>query len=182
VHIILNKRKIKQFPFETILCIMQNMKQFKTYSLGLTQAKSFRLFKYNADQVLKEYGINSIEWATLGLIYEDNKNCIAINKKQIAEKLGLKKPFITKLIQSLKKKKLVREIVNEKDMRSENIELTEKGLEFVEKVEDYLYTIYSKFLFAVGEKEFSDYYKFIQKVATYSDSLRKEYSLGDLKA
>lgn len=161
---------------------MQNMKQFKTYSLGLTQAKSFRLFKYNADQVLNQYGINSIEWATLGLIYEDNKNCVAINKKQISEKLGLKKPFITKLIQSLKKKKLLKEIPNAKDLRSENIELTDKGLEFVEKVESYLYDIYSKFLFAVGEKEFTQYYNFIQKVAAYSDSLRQEFSLDDLKA
>ena len=158
------------------------MKKFQTYSLGLTQAKSFRLFKYKADQVLKEYGINSIEWATLGIIYDDNKNCIDINKKQIAGKLGLKKPFITKLIQSLKRKKLLKEVPNIKDLRSENIVLTDKGSLFVENVEKNIYEMYSKFLFAIGEEEFFNYYKFIQKVAFYSDSLQKEFTLNDLKA
>ncbi len=159
-----------------------NMNKFKTYSLGLTQAKSFRLFKYKADQVLNEYGINSIEWATLGLIYEDNIKNVSITKKQIANKLGLKKPFITKLIQSIKKKKLLREVPNTEDMRSEKIELTEKGLEFVIDVEKKIYKMYSNFLFSIGEEEFLKYYSFIQKVAYYSDSLQKEFMINDLKA
>ncbi len=155
------------------------MNKFKTYSLGLTQAKSFRLFKYKADQVLNEYGINSIEWATLGLIYDDNVKNINITKKQIATKLGLKKPFITKLVQSIKKKNLLREIPNPDDMRSENIELTAKGVEFVIDVEKKIYKMYSSFLFSIGEDEFLKYYSFIQKVALYSDSLQKEFALDE---
>ncbi len=139
----------------------------KTYTLGLLQAKSFRFLKQKGNSLLAKYELNTTQWAILGLIYENK----AATKTELSNTLLFKKPFLTRIIADLKKRKYLIETQDKKDKRSEILTLTEYGKKFVENTEAEISFFYNMFLSFFDEKELSAYTEFISKVSKMSDTL-----------
>ena len=147
----------------------------KTYTLGLLQAKSFRFLKQKGNSLLSQYNLNTTEWAILGLIYENKKS----TKTELSNILLFKKPFLTKIISELKKKKFLIETRDKTDKRSEILTLTNYGEKFVEKTEEEISFFYNIFLSFFDAKELEAYINFISKISKMSDSMKETRDKSD---
>jgi DNA-binding MarR family transcriptional regulator len=106
-----------------------------TYSTGLIQAKAYRILKQRTNSLLSPYKLNSLEWALLGLLY-DNEDGFKSN--ELAELLGVEAPFITVMIDTLESRKLVKRSISKKDKRIKIITASSKAKDLVPKIEKEL--------------------------------------------
>ena len=112
--------------------------QMKTYTLGLLQASVYRGLKRVTAEHLLAYNISTIQWALLGILYESAEG---IRTTQLAQQLGVTKPFITKSIKDLEAKGLVEtDKTAHFDKRSVSICLSKKGRGLVPKIETHMRT------------------------------------------
>jgi MarR family transcriptional regulator for hemolysin len=106
-----------------------------TYAIGLLQAKAYRILKQHTTKALSKYEISTVEWAFLGLLYENKDGLRSI---EVAHELGVKPPFITSILNNFDKKHLVDISDDSKDSRAKVLRLTKEGNKFVDEVESYL--------------------------------------------
>ncbi len=107
-----------------------------TYRSGLLQARVYRALKTYTGEKLSAYGISTIDWALLGIVYDRPEG---IRANALADELGVEAPFITVLFGKLKKMGILDSKVDLKDSRAKNIFVTPKGKLFIPKVEATLY-------------------------------------------
>lgn len=106
---------------------------FKTYHVGLLQAKAYRVLRsYMADS-LKKYQLTAMEWTLLGYIAENSKD--GTNISDLAEWFGVEMSLITNSINKLSDKGLVSRTASKKDKRIRIAKITKKGATQVETIE-----------------------------------------------
>jgi DNA-binding MarR family transcriptional regulator len=106
-----------------------------TYKAGLLQAKAYRVFKKHTGNLLQPYGINTLDWALLGLIFEAPKG---VRLSTLALDLGVEAPLVTRMTSMLEKKGFVSFAPDATDSRARLAFLTQKGKESVNKIESML--------------------------------------------
>ncbi len=84
--------------------ILLNPSILTTYNTGLLQTKAYRILKSHTTELLRPYGITTIEWAFLGVLKDHKQGLRAVT---IAQIIGVEQPFVTVLSNHLKKKQLV---------------------------------------------------------------------------
>lgn len=104
-----------------------------TYAMGLLQAKAYRVLKNQTTEALKDFGISTIEWALLGLLY-DNKEGLSFI--MLATLLGVEAPFVTAMVHSLEKNNLVMRKSDKNDKRAKIVSLTAAGKNNIPKIEE----------------------------------------------
>lgn len=107
-------------------------KQYTTYAIGLLQAKSYRTLKKNTTAFLASYDLTTVDWALLGILYETQNEVML---SEVADVLGVKAPFVTRVIKKLQQKALVLVQPNASDTRAKDITLTQNGKDLVILVE-----------------------------------------------
>lgn len=106
-----------------------------TYNTGLLQAKAYRALKHHTHSILKPYNISSLDWALLGVLF-DQVNGYKLN--ELSQLLGIEPPFASVMVGALEEKKLVQRISSEEDKRAKVITLTQTGRELVPVIEQDL--------------------------------------------
>ena len=102
-----------------------------TYRVGLIQAKAYRILKQKTTALLKPYDLSTIEWAFLGLLFDNH----TVRPTTAAEELGVEAPFVTVMTSRLKKKGLIITQKDASDSRAKILVLTPLGKAFVERIE-----------------------------------------------
>lgn len=115
--------------------ILNYKKLTSTYAVGLIQAKAYRVLKQKTNLLLKPYHLTTVEWALLGILFE---NPDGETLTDLAEALGVKGPFVTRLASALTKKDLVVVRKSMQDSRVRTITLTDKGKKLVVHIENSL--------------------------------------------
>lgn len=106
--------------------------QLTTYKIGLLQAKAYRLLKQKTSSLLEKYNISAIEWALLGLLFDQKEGYKLI---EIADLLGVEAPFVTVMIDSLEHRRLVKRTTSNQDKRAKRVVLTAQGVTKVPQIE-----------------------------------------------
>lgn len=107
----------------------------KTYRVGLLQTKAYRVLKHQTTKLLEPYGISSVEWAMLGLLYDASKG---LRSKKLADELGVEAPFVTTINSKLLDLGYIIHVSDPEDNRAKLVCLTSKGKKFVDETEVYL--------------------------------------------
>ncbi|MES2985759.1 MAG: MarR family winged helix-turn-helix transcriptional regulator [Patescibacteria group bacterium] len=128
--------------FDLVKKIQTAIKHRTTYRVGLLHAKVYRLLKVITGEKLLEHNISTIDWALLGILYDDEKG---LRFSALSDELIVEPPFVTVLVRELTKKELVETKSDPLDSRAKNVFITAKGRKFVEKVEVEL-RVHMKFL------------------------------------
>lgn len=152
--------------FSDIIRIMRNPSLITTYNTGLVQTKAYRVLQVETKRLLKPYGISSVEWAMLGVLY-DNPN--GLQFLPLAEVLGVEQSFVTVLTAKLKKKDFVEVVVDEHDRRHKWIILTSTGKTFVKKVEKIVRDGVRPILAGISHKDILTYLKVLERIVDYSE-------------
>jgi DNA-binding MarR family transcriptional regulator len=106
-----------------------------TYKIGLLQTKAYRILNQETARILKPYHITPIDWALLGLLYE---NPDGLRLSHIAEELGVEAPFITEQSQDLIKLKLITIEPTLEDKRVKMMRLTDQANQQIPEIEKAL--------------------------------------------
>jgi DNA-binding MarR family transcriptional regulator len=148
-----------------MLNILKKIRDLKnsttTYNFGVLQTKVYRLLKSETDRVLKPYGISTVEWALLGLLY-DNKEPLKLI--QTAEVLGVEPPFVTAIADELEKQGFMLRTNSKEDKRAKLLELSSKGKKLVEAAEPHIRKETKFLLEGVGLKEMLTYRSVLVKI------------------
>lgn len=118
-----------------LLSLINKNTVLSTYTTGLIQAKAYRVLKQRTNDILKPYRLNSLEWALLGLLY-DNQDGFKSN--ELAELLGVEPPFVTVMLDTLESKKLVKRSIYKEDKRIKIITTSSRARTLIPVVEKQL--------------------------------------------
>jgi DNA-binding MarR family transcriptional regulator len=152
--------------FSDIIRILRNPSLISTYNTGLVQTKAYRTLQAETKRLLQPYGITTVEWAMLGVLY-DNPN--GLRFLPLAEVLGVEQSFVTVLTAKLKKKGLVQVVIDEHDRRHKWILLTSSAKPFVKKVEKVVRNGVRPILGDLTRKDILTYLKVLERIVDYSE-------------
>lgn len=107
-------------------------KGLTTSHIGVLQAHAYRVLKTHTNAHLAPYDLKSMEWAILGMLFAQSEG---LRHAEIAEALGVKKPFVTRMIAQLSTKCLVTTSVDKNDKRARVVLLTTEGKKIVPTIE-----------------------------------------------
>jgi DNA-binding MarR family transcriptional regulator len=141
--------------------IFSYKKKFTTYSIGLLQAKSYRVLKNKTSYFLLPYKLSTVDWALLGILYECSEDMYL---SEIADVLGVKAPFVTRLITQLEKRKLIiveRSVV---DTRAKHMYLTPAGTQLVKTVESKLRVVSRSWITGVSPRDLIGYVRVLEAI------------------
>ncbi len=131
-----------------------------TYRAGLLQARAFRFLKARTDEVLVPFGITSVHWALLGLLFEKK----SMRMSDLANELGVEAPFITMLINNLSKLRLVETEQDPEDSRAKCAKLTKAGLKFVPATEAQVRSAMRPVVHGISIGELMTYLKVLETI------------------
>jgi DNA-binding MarR family transcriptional regulator len=106
-----------------------------TYRAGLLQTKAFRILNQRTTEILSEFGITTIEWAFLGLLYEAP---LGTSSGALADELGVEASFVTQIVQRLKSSGHFAAEIDPEDNRVKIFTLTKSGRSFVQRTEKHV--------------------------------------------
>lgn len=154
------------------------VKNRKTYTGGLLQAKVYRIIKIFTNEKLRPYHISTIEWALIGLLNDNQKG---IRPSELAEMLGVESPFVTLLIRRLHKLEIVDIKKDTTDNRVKMVYLTKKGITMVPKIESFIRSEVGMLVEGISHKDIICYLSVLEKIVKNSKNLKipKMTSLKD---
>ena len=146
----------------TIFVDGDNLKDITTYQVGAIESAAHRAIRQHKDSLLRDYDITGMDWYIIGLVSDSGKE--GIRTTDLAEKLGTTMGFLTKAVNLLDAKKILRRTANVKDARSHYIVLNPSYRKTVDEIEAALRvklreTVYS----SVTPEELLTYVKVIEK-------------------
>lgn len=136
-------------------------RQITTYTVGLLQAKAYRILKHASNDALKEFAISPLEWSFLGLL---NDQPAGMRARELAEILGVEPPFVTVVVKKLKAQKLLTLKVDTHDKRAKTITLSAEGKKFIPKVEATLRAKTDHFIKGLNKLEILAYIKVLNTI------------------
>ena len=95
--------------------------QYRGYSatkIALLQSKFHRIIKHRLSELLKPFGLHTVEWVVLGYLGHKKR---AIVMSQISSELGVQQTFMTVCVSKLEKKGLVVVTNDQDDLRKKYI-------------------------------------------------------------
>ncbi len=136
-----------------------------TYRIGLLQSKAHRVLHELTTEHLKSLKITPIYWAFLGLVNDYEKG---IRPSDAAQLLGVEAPFITSMVNDLRKKDLIIDLPHPTDNRIKMVVLNEKGKKFVLSTESMLRSKMRALIKDISPKEFANYLYVLKKITENS--------------
>ncbi len=142
-----------------------------SYRVGLWQAKAYRILKQHTNTLLLEkFGITTVAWALLGCLYDTPS---PIRLSDLAEELGVEGAFITGLITTLEKKKLLTCTVPKIDRRSKIVALAPEGKKFVVAAEKIVRSQTKTLITGVAPRDLLGYITVLKAVIKNGQQLKK---------
>ncbi|WP_449620402.1 MarR family winged helix-turn-helix transcriptional regulator [Robertmurraya sp. Marseille-Q9965] len=96
---------------------------------------------------LKPYHITTEQWAVLRTLHESSQ----IPQKELSIKTDKDQATLTKILDLIEKRELVRRIPNPTDRRSFLIEITEKGTSLVQELTHFIEEIFTKIVSGIEQ-------------------------------
>ena len=126
------------------------------------------------DKFIKPLGFTRLEWQILTYLYDSKTE---LTQKDINQLLDNDQAFITRAIDKLEHKKLVKRKVNPTDKRQKLILLTAKGRPVAKKLLDYGIELNNKIMKDIKESELSKLYKITEQIEANITDLCQEQQI-----
>lgn len=145
--------------------------EIETYTLLRLQAKTYRLVKNYVAPILGKHKLSTLDWSMLGLLKNNPKGCRFVD---VSTQMGVEPPFVTELVTSIKKAKLIKIDADSEDRRAKIIVLTTKGQDLVQELEKQIEERLDTLLADVSASEFDGYIKMMTALSEKLDAYERE--------
>ncbi len=138
------------------------MKQIQKHSLGHTISTCNNKMIKNLNRSLSKNSIDLTreQYVVLRMLWDLG----SLNQQQLADKLDKDKFSITKLIDGLENRKLVKRVASENDRRIKIIEVTEKAMQIKTSVEDITREALKQSIEGISTEEISTFESVLLKI------------------
>lgn len=141
-----------------------SLAELKTYHVGALQAAAHRSLKKLGDDLLKDYGITSMQWHIIGAVLDAEPRGARIS--ELAQELDTTMAFLTTNVNLLESKRILIRTVNDNDARSQLIKVVPAFRPRCAEIEDALRDRLRTSIYAtVTPEELHTYIKVIAKFA-----------------
>jgi len=106
------------------------MDQTLDTSLGFIMARASMRYKNELGRRLKPYGVTPEQWVALHRLLEQG----GLTQKELAERTAKDQPTITRILDKLEQKRLIRRSDSQADRRAFRIHLTGQGIQLLEQL------------------------------------------------
>lgn len=124
---------------------------------------------YYLNSQLALFDITAEQWQVLLNLSQQNN----INQKILSEIVKKDQPTLTRMLDILERKSLVKRQVSKDDRRSFRIEITEKGLELTKKLVPYIEDIFKKILDGISEEHLNIYLNVLTQIDKNINNLNR---------
>lgn len=100
-----------------------NLSDIPTYRVGALQAAANRALKKHGDELLKDYGITSMQWHIIGAVLDAGEQGARIS--DLATTLDTTLPFLTNNVNILELKGLLCRTSHSKDARAKMVKISD---------------------------------------------------------
>jgi len=149
---------MKKIPIEQSLQIDHTA--LHAYSTGLLQGKAYRSLNSALAKVVYIDDLSIPEWKLLGQLVDHGLMRLA----DLAERLDVEPPLVTKLIDQLEKKEMLRRTSHSEDKRAKVISITKKGKDTVLDLEPKVKVAMGKLLYGTTPEELRVYLSILQRI------------------
>lgn len=115
---------------------------------------------YYLNSQLALFDITAEQWQVLLNLSQQNN----INQKVLSEIVKKDQPTLTRMLDILERKSLVKRQVSKDDRRSFCIEITEKGIALTKKLVPYIEDIFKKILDGISEEHLNIYLNVLTQI------------------
>jgi DNA-binding MarR family transcriptional regulator len=135
-----------------------------TYQAGIVQASAHRTIQKTCDNILRKYGLTTMQWLLLGTIYTAKGDPLRLT--DLANMTGTGLPYITNTLNYLETKKIITRRTNRLDSRSKIIKVTTGFADKFDSIEADLRTHLRERLYeTISDAEFKVYIKVLYQLA-----------------
>ncbi len=153
--------------------LVGNKTDFETYTLLRLQAKTYRLVKNYVSPILQKHKLSTLDWSLLGLLKEYPNGCRFI---EISQQMGVEPPFVTELVSSIKKEKLIKTENDPEDRRAKILVLTKKGQDLIDNLETQVEERLLKLLEDAPSSDFTGYINTMQYLSKRIEEIQSQSS------
>ena len=137
-----------------------------TYLTGAIFAKSYKALREAVTKGLAKHGLSPTAWTFLGAVAHAPNGMRLV---ELAERLGVKAPFVTALAHDLVERGLVERAQHQFDKRAKLLVLTRKGKQFVADVESDVEAELRTLLVGLSDEDLRAYQKVLETIVRNSD-------------
>lgn len=134
-------------------------------STGYLLLRSYNVMSESLQNQFDEYGVTVSQWPLLYILYQGKENTPA----ELAEYMKLNRSAITRLLDRLDKKQLIRRTTSTHDKRSVVINLTNKGKKIVPALAAISRETNNRFLKGLSKSEIQQFDEILRKIQANSD-------------
>lgn len=113
-----------------------SLNEITTYQVGVLEAAAHRALRQHKDTLLKEYGLNGVDWYLIGTVHDAGEQ--GIRSTDLAKQLNVTMGFLTKEVNHLEARGILVKKANAKDARSSYIALNKKYVQTLQRIEQKL--------------------------------------------
>lgn len=142
-----------------------DISQITTYQSGIVQAAAHRAINRAVSDYLLQYGLTSMQWFTLGAIYDGGEAGMRLS--DLMRKLDTTLPYITNSVALLESKGFVRKVSHAGDSRIKLVSITPKHRKTMESIEQGLRQHLRQVLYRddnITRDELQDYITVLYKI------------------
>jgi MarR family transcriptional regulator for hemolysin len=140
--------------------------QTPTYLTGAIFAKSYKALREAVTRGLGKHGLSPTAWTFLGAVAQSPNG---IRLVELADRLGVKAPFVTALGHDLVERGLVERAQHQFDKRAKLLVLTRKGKQFVAEVEMDVEAELRALLIGLNDSDLTAYQKVLDTIVANSE-------------
>ena len=139
-----------------------------TYKINLLENKAQKSLRIHSNKVLSQYKLSYNDWIILGILYDKG----SARLYELAKTLNVEAPFITVIVDSLEKHKLIIRKKDPFDKRAQLIALSKKAKVLVPKVEKQLQNSVSSLVKLIGKQDYNSYLSTLEKFSNKLDNIK----------
>lgn len=148
-----------------------NSKKLSTAHVGVLQDFAYRVLKARTTHHLARYDLTSSQWAVLGMLHEKREGMRA---RDLAEVLGVKKPYITAMTQKLQKRGMIEILPSTADGRVRQITLSATSVALVPEIERDLRSAMHGLVEGVSPRDLLGYLRVIKAISRKGKVLEQD--------
>lgn len=142
----------------------QDLTGLPTYQAGVAQSSAYRILMKFTDDAVKEYGITSMQWFMIGIIY-DSAN-VGVTVTRLSKLLDTNVPYVTNTLNLLASKDIIVRTSGEDDSRRKTVTIHPEFIDNVQLIEKDLRQKMQQVLYAdITSQELLTYIKVLYKIS-----------------
>ena len=142
----------------------QNLLELPTYRAGVAQSSAYRVLMKFTDDAVKQYGITSMQWFMIGVIYDSGSAGVTVT--DLSKLLDTNVPYVTNTLNLLESKDIIIRTAREADTRQKVVTIHPDFIDNIQQIEQDLRHKMQSVLYAdITPQELLTYIKVLYKIS-----------------